>query len=91
MNREAILAAIQAIALRNKGIAPGSRQFEVETGVSPGFWRGKFWLTWGDAVREAGLSPNELIAATDREHLVNHLALLTKQVGRFPTSTEIRF
>lgn len=59
MNREAILAAIQEIALRNKGIAPGARQFEVETGVSPGFWRGKFWLTWGDAVREAGLSPKK--------------------------------
>jgi hypothetical protein len=91
MNRESILTAIREIAERNGGRAPGVQQFENETGVTQGSWRGKLWPTWGAAVREAGLPANHMKAPFDTNHLSKCLAVLTKQFGRFPTYAEIKF
>lgn len=62
-----------------------------ETGFPEYLWAGKYWLNWGDAVREAGYEPRGL---NQRRHsddeLIEHLALLTRKLGHFPTTPQIR-
>jgi hypothetical protein len=60
-----------------------------ETGIKESDWRGKFWVRWSDAVKEAGFQPNELTAARTSEDLLNHLAALVQELGRFPVMAEV--
>ena len=90
MNREKIVSEMRRIASENDGSAPGQELFEKTTGVSPGQWRGKFWLRWSDAVSEAGLIPGQMQKAHSAELLLKSLAALTHKYGHFPTSAELR-
>jgi hypothetical protein len=87
--KDEILAAIKREAAANGGVPLGKRRFEVVTGIGDSTWTGRYWARWSDAVREAGLEPNEWQSAlgTD-EDLVRHLATLAKQLGRYPVSAE---
>lgn len=46
-------------------------------------------MRWTDAVKEAGFEPNERTAARTSEDLLDHLAALVRELGRFPVWAEI--
>lgn len=89
MERAEILDAIRRIAARNGGKAPGSQRFKSETGVGKADWYPGFWLRWGDAVREAGCSPNALSTSFTEEFLIQKYIDLTRELGRFPIDGDL--
>ncbi len=90
MNKEEILQEIRRIAKAQGGKAPGERLFEREAGIRKSDWYGKFWARWGDAIREAGLSPNELVGPIDEESLLDKYARFAQELGHLPVSGELR-
>jgi hypothetical protein len=91
MTKEHILSEIRRTANANGGVPLGlHHRFFAETGIKESDWRGKFWVRWSDAVTEAGFQPNELTAARTSEDLLDHLAALVRELGRFPVMAEIR-
>ncbi len=91
MNRENILKEIKRIAAANGGRAPGRLQFESETGVRVSDWRGRLWVRWNDAIREAGLIPNQKNIAYDEAFLIEKFISLMREQGHFPVFSELRF
>lgn len=89
MKKQQILAEIHRTAQANGGRPLGRDRFERETGIRTSDWEGKYWARWNDAVRDAGLSPNQLVSAYDEAHLLAQLASLVRELGRFPTSREM--
>lgn len=90
MKKDFILSEIRRIAEENGGASPGREKFARLTGIKTTDWYGKHWSRWGDAIREAGCTPNELQLPFDELQLVEPLALLTKELGRFPVHGEVR-
>lgn len=90
MTREFILKEIKRTAQANGGKPLGRQRFIEETGIKEYDWKGKIWARWGDAVREAGYSPNEFQTAFDDAYLLEQLALLIRDLGHFPVNTEMR-
>lgn len=88
--RDHILAEIKRVASEAGGAAPGKRTFEAATGIRESDWLGRYWARWGDAVADAGLTPNTLQAALGRETLLEQLAIAVRQVGHAPTKPELR-
>lgn len=90
VDKELILQEIQRCAAENGGVPLGMPRFEAETGIRSSHWLGKYWVAWNDAVREAGLRPNEMQGRTlDDDELLGHLAAITRKYGRFPTNPEL--
>lgn len=90
MDRQTILSEIRRLAAENSGVAPGQDAFEKATAITQGQWRGKFWLKWSEAVSEAGFPPGRMQEAHSEDFLLACLALLTRELGRFPTSSEVK-
>jgi hypothetical protein len=88
-SREQIIEAIRRTASENSGAPVGQSRFETMTGIPRGAWRGKYWRVWSEALEEAGFAPNPVNEAHTREALVQRLAALTRQRGRYPTYTEL--
>ena len=92
MTKQHILSEIRRTAAANGGVPLGvHHRFFAETGIKESDWRGKFWVRWSEAVKEAGFEPNELTPARTSEDLLLNLAGLVRQLGRFPAMAEIRF
>jgi hypothetical protein len=89
MQKEDILAEIRRTAQENGGRPLGAGRFERETGLKPYDWS-KYWARFGDAQREAGFEPNTLQVAYDDDYLLDKIALLTRELGKFPTKLERR-
>jgi Meiotically up-regulated gene 113 len=89
VTREHILTEIQRTAEANGGAPLGKGTFSRETGIKPSDW-GKYWARWGDAIREAGLEPNRLQGAFDEGMLLAKYAQFVRELGRIPTSSEMR-
>jgi hypothetical protein len=70
VTKEHILSEIRKAAKANGGAPLGRERFERETGVKESHWLGRFWPSWGDAVREAGFAVNPWNAAYPEEHLL---------------------
>ena len=70
MTKQHILDEIRRIAKANGGVSVGRLRFCTETGIKESDWRGVHWAKWNDAVREAGLTPNEKVIAYDEEWLI---------------------
>lgn len=85
-----IIAEIKRTADANSGVALGKRRFEQASGIRESDWSGRYWATWGEAVRAAGYAPNVRTARRDSEVLLVPLALLARELGRFPTRAEMR-
>jgi hypothetical protein len=85
-----VLSEIARTAKANGGVPLGRLRFYAETGIKETDWLGKYWARWGDAVREAGLTPNTLQVGYGEEHLLERLASLAREIGRFPERTEIQ-
>jgi len=90
MDKQRILNEIQRTAQENDGKPLGKRQFESATGIRESDWSGRYWARWGDAVREAGFTPNTRQPKTGDDALLTQLAMLIREVKRFPTVPEMR-
>lgn len=86
--REHILSEIRRLAAENDGKAPGQRLFEKETGIKRSQWRGKLWITWSDAIAEAGLSPNAVTAELDADRVLDCYEEACRRFQRPPTWAE---
>lgn len=89
MDRDSIIAEIKRTAAENGGKPLGRARLEAETGIRPIDWM-KYWSRFGDAQREAGFEPNERTPAYDMSVLCRSLALLARELGRFPTQADLR-
>lgn len=90
MDKEHILQEIKRTAEKNGGKPLGSQKFASETGIKKSEWIGKFWARWGDALRDAGFVPNEFQAAYDDSDLLEKYALLSQELGKLPTTAELK-
>lgn len=90
MNKQKILDEIRRTATDNGGVPLGKGRFEAETGIKEGDWSGRFWARWGDAIREAGFTPNTLQPKTDDAVALAQLGVFVRELQRFPTIPEMR-
>lgn len=90
MEKEHILHEIQRTAEANGRVPLGVRAFLRETGIKEADWKGKHWVRWSDAVREAGFEPNKLRVAYDENLLIEKFISVMREVGRFPVVAELR-
>lgn len=84
-----ILSEIKRTARANGGKPLGWRRFTAETGIESDAWEGRFWARWSDALADAGLNPNTMIARFDDAHLMESYVSLVREYGRPPTTAEI--
>jgi Meiotically up-regulated gene 113 len=90
MLKQHIIDEIRRTAKENGGAPLGKRQFKTETGIKESDWSGRFWARWGDAVREAGLTPNTLRPKIHEDALLSRLGAFVRELHRFPTNPEMR-
>jgi hypothetical protein len=90
MKKEHILGEIRRTAEANGGKSLGRLRFLAETGIKESDWRGRYWVRWSDAVREAGFGPNQLQQAYDETTLLEKLSQLTRELGRVPVVSEMQ-
>jgi len=90
VKKEDILSEIKRVAAENGGKPPGRLAFEAEAGIREHEWRGRHWARWSDAIREAGLEPNQKSTAYGERYLIEQLIELIRALGHFPTSSELR-
>lgn len=90
MDKDFILAEIRRTAEQNGGVPLGRDKFAKLTGIKTADWYGKHWSRWGDALSEAGYPPNEFQLPFDERRLLEALALLVRELGRFPVHGEVR-
>jgi hypothetical protein len=89
ITKEQILGEIKRIAAETKGVPPGARRFRTETGISDSAWSGKYWARWGDALREAGFSPNVWQVGHGENVMVQSYIRLIRELRHFPAIREI--
>ncbi|MFH0971115.1 MAG: GIY-YIG nuclease family protein [Candidatus Micrarchaeota archaeon] len=90
MEKQHILDEIKRTTRENKGKPLGKARFLAETGIKNSDWFGKYWIRWGDALQEAGFSPNKLQGAYSEDILLEKVCLLIRELGHFPVSGELR-
>lgn len=66
------------------------QRFEKETGIRRREWLGVLWARWGDALVEAGFSPNPRQERFDQDLLLKKLAEAVRYYGKVPTDAELR-
>lgn len=89
-NKRHIIDEIKRTAQENGGVPLGTQRFRAQTGIKVSDWQGKFWARWGDALIEAGFQPNVLQGRRNDDELLESLALLTRELGHFPVTNEIK-
>ena len=89
MDKKQILDMIRRMAEGDRGKAPGSQRFESETGVRKTDWYPKYWLRWGDAVRDAGCETNLFITSHDPEVLIRKYIDLIRELQSFPIEGQL--
>ena len=90
MDKQYIIDEIKRTAGQNGGIPLGIDRFAAETGIQKNDWYGKFWARWGDALIEAGYSPNQMIGAYKDEWVIEKLISLIREIGKYPVAGELR-
>lgn len=90
MNKQHILDEIRRTAEANAGVPLGQARFLRETGIKHYDWYGKYWIRWGDALREAGFAPNKLQSAYTEDRLLESFISLIRELGRFPVYGDLR-
>ena len=90
MLKEHILAEIRRTAATNGGKPLGQARFLSETGIRTADWHGKYWARWGDAVLEAGFSPNTLNKALESERMLEKLSAYVRELKHFPVHGELK-
>ncbi|KAF0231193.1 MAG: hypothetical protein FD175_1062 [Beijerinckiaceae bacterium] len=87
--RDFILQEIRRLASANSGQAPGQKLFAKETAIAQHQWRGKFWARWGDALKDAGLEPNDWNGKSDANAILSGVVIACRHYGRLPTNAEM--
>jgi hypothetical protein len=90
MDKDHILQEIRRTTSANGGAPLGSARFESETGIKVADWFGRYWARWGDALREAGFTPNQLQTGYEKEELLEAYARLALELGRLPVRGDLR-
>jgi hypothetical protein len=90
MTKQHILEEIRRTAKANGGVPLGFRRFYSETGIKVSDWRGVYWARWSDAVRAAGLEPNQKKIAYADDLLIEKIILLARELGHFPIFSDLR-
>lgn len=90
IDKQHIIDEIKRVAKVNGGESPGILRFKRETGIKKSDWYPDHWLRWGDALREAGFSPNEMDTAWTPESLLEKYIDLIRKLGHFPLEGEVR-
>jgi hypothetical protein len=90
MTKQHIIDEIKRTAKANGGEPLGVRRFLTETGIKESDWKGRFWIRWSDAVREAGFEANQKQVAIDEKLLLERLVALIRELGHFPIKAELR-
>jgi hypothetical protein len=85
-----VLQEIKRTAKANHGTPLGIKRFARETGILESECIGVYWARWSDAVREAGLSPNQIPARISRATLIKLFVEVTKEMGRLPASSDLQ-
>jgi hypothetical protein len=88
--RQLIVAEIKRLAAMDGGRPPGRDAFARKTGIKMSQWSGVVWPRWGDALKEAGFSPNEWQFRYDPGVLFTKLAEAIRHFGRIPSEAELR-
>jgi hypothetical protein len=88
--RERIINEIRRLAKANGDQPPGRRLFESETGIPESAWFGVYWPRWGDAVAEAGFTPNTKNQKHEEQFVFTKLAQACRHYGRVPATMELR-
>jgi hypothetical protein len=88
MTKDQILSEIRRTAKANGNVPLGFRQFRTTTGIQDNEWLGRYWARWGDAVREAGFTPNTKQAPFDEVVLLENYISLLREVGKIPAIPE---
>ncbi|MBI3812548.1 MAG: GIY-YIG nuclease family protein [Nitrospirae bacterium] len=90
IDKQHILDEIRRTGKANGGKPLGREKFESETGIKISDWYPGYWLRWGDALLEAGFSPNKMAIAYEESKLVEKYVGLIHELGHFPVEGEIR-
>jgi hypothetical protein len=86
--RSDIINEIKRVAAET-GQPPGWQLFRTSTAFKESDWRGRFWSKWGDALAEAGFSPNQWVAKLDSDQILRAVADLSRKLGHVPTFSEL--
>lgn len=90
MKKEEIIREIKRTAEENDGVPLGVERFRQATGITKSDWYAKHWVRWGDALTEAGYSPNQLRGAYSDEFVLKKLVSFIQEIGRYPVMGELR-
>ncbi|MBY5815651.1 GIY-YIG nuclease family protein [Rhizobium leguminosarum] len=91
LKKAEIIRLVSEIAERDGGVAPGQTKFVSQTGIKEHVWRGKFWRSWSDVLNEAGFVANSWTQALADDVIFEAVMQLTRRLGKFPTTTDLRF
>lgn len=83
------MSEIRKFVEHNEGAIPGERAFARATRIKESAWKGKYWVRWTDAVREAGYNPNMMNQKIPDEDMLRRLSEFITNLGRFPVRDEI--
>jgi len=90
VDKDYILGEIKKQAQLNGGRPIGIKKFCEATGIKENQVLGTYWTKWNDAVKEAGLTPNNMSVSYPEVVLINRMALFIRELGKLPTKVEIR-
>jgi hypothetical protein len=88
--RVRIVTRIQEITAENSGTPPGLEQFAKKSGIKRSFYIGRIWATWGEALREAGFTPNGPNRRLDDDEMLAAVAGVARLLGRIPSVSELK-
>lgn len=88
-NKNHIIDEIKRVAAKI-GRPPGRQVFEKETGIRASEWHGVYWRSWGDALQEAGYSPNIKQEKLSSDEVLRKYAEAVRHFGRIPAGIDIR-
>lgn len=87
------LSEVRRITQESGGVPPGSRSFYAHTDTRESTWRGKpwnEWNNWNDVLDEAGYERRGKNQKLPAPSVLEQLALLTKKLGHFPVTLDMR-